>query len=75
MSLIGTWDLQMEPTNEDSKCWLCDVDENGVLTFSDELWEFLDWKEGDTIEFIEQSDGSFILRKVDPENDDQDCQG
>jgi len=63
----------MEPTNETTKSWICDVDENGVLTFSDELWEFLDWKEGDDLEFIDQGDGSFILRKVDPEIDDQDC--
>lgn len=60
----------MEPTNETTESWLCDVDENGVLTFTDELWEFLDWKEGDTLEFIDQGDGSFILRKVDPSDDD-----
>ena len=73
MSLIGTWDLTMAPTNETTESWLCDVDENGVLTFTDELWEFLDWKEGDTLEFLDQGDGSFILRKVDPSNDDQAC--
>lgn len=65
----------MLPTNETPESWLCNVDENGVLTLTDELWEFLDWKEGDSLEFIDQGDGSFILRKVDPENDDQDCQG
>lgn len=70
MSLTGTWDLTVEPTNETTESWLCDVDENGVLTFTDELWEFLDWKEGDTLEFLDQGDGSFILRKVDPSDDD-----
>lgn len=72
MSLIGTWDLAMEPNHEDTKCWVCDVNEEGVLIFPDELWEQLGWKIGDDIEFVDQDDGSFILRKVDPENNDQD---
>lgn len=72
MSLIGTWDLAMEPNHEDAKCWVCDVNEEGVLIFPDELWEQLGWKIGDDIEFVDQDDGSFILRKVDPENNDQD---
>ena len=74
-SLIGTWDLTMEQPNENTKSWICDVDENGVLTFTDELWEFMRFAEGEALEFVKQDDGSFILRKVDPENNDQDCQG
>jgi bifunctional DNA-binding transcriptional regulator/antitoxin component of YhaV-PrlF toxin-antitoxin module len=60
----------MQPTNETTKSWFCDVDEDGVLTFPDELWQLLGWKEGDEIEFVDQEDDSFILRKV--EEDDQD---
>ena len=73
--MIGTWDLAMQPTNETTKSWICDVDENGVLTFPDDLWQLLGWKEGDEIEFIDQEDGSFILQKVKEaeEDDDQDC--
>lgn len=71
--MIGTWDLAMQPTNETTESWVCNVDEEGVLTFPDELWDLMGWKEGDTVEFIDQDDGSFILRKVDPENNDQDC--
>jgi bifunctional DNA-binding transcriptional regulator/antitoxin component of YhaV-PrlF toxin-antitoxin module len=63
----------MQPTNETTKSWVCNVDEEGVLIFPDELWDLLGWQEGDTIEFIDQEDGSFILSKVDPENNDQDC--
>lgn len=63
--MIGTWDLAMQPINETTKSWICDVDEDGVLVFPDELWDFMGWKEGDTIEFIDQEDGSFLLRKVD----------
>ena len=71
--MIGTWDLVMQPINETTKSWVCDVDEEGVLVFPDELWDLLGWQEGDTVEFLDQEDGSFILRKVDPENNDQDC--
>ena len=71
--MIGTWDLAMQPTNETTKSWFCDVDEDGVLIFPDELWNLMGWKEGDDIEFVDQEDGSFILRKV--EEDDQDSQG
>ena len=55
----------MQPTNETTQSWVCDVDEDGVLAFPDELWNLMGWKEGDTIEFIDQEDGSFILQKVE----------
>ena len=62
----------MQPTNETTQSWICDVDENGVLTFPDELWNLLGWKEGDNIEFVDQEDGSFLLRKVDELSDSLD---
>lgn len=63
--MTGTWDLAMQPTNETTQSWVCDVDEDGVLTFPDKLWNLLGWKEGDTIEFVDQEDGSFLLQKVE----------
>jgi AbrB family looped-hinge helix DNA binding protein len=39
------------------------VDDNGILTFPDELMEELGWKEGDMIEWIPNDDGSFTLMK------------
>jgi bifunctional DNA-binding transcriptional regulator/antitoxin component of YhaV-PrlF toxin-antitoxin module len=64
----------MQPTNETTKSWFCDVTENGVLIIPDDLWEQIDWKIGDDIEFIDQEDGSFILQKVmDQLDDDQAC--
>lgn len=57
----------MKTPNETTKSWICDVDEEGLLIFPDELWELVGWKEGDTVEFIDQKDGSFILRKVEEE--------
>lgn len=73
-SLTGTWDLAMQPTNETTESWICDVNEEGVLTIPDDLCEQLEWKIGDEIEFIDQEDGSFILQKViDQPDDDQAC--
>ena len=40
------------------------IDDNGVLTFSEELLQETGWKEGDMLEFIDNGD-SFIMRKVD----------
>lgn len=57
----------MKTPNETTKSWICDVDEEGLLIFPDELWELVGWKEGDIVEFIDQKDGSFILRKVEEE--------
>lgn len=39
------------------------VDENGILTFPQDLIDELGWKEGDVLEWIENTDGSFLLRK------------
>jgi bifunctional DNA-binding transcriptional regulator/antitoxin component of YhaV-PrlF toxin-antitoxin module len=39
------------------------VDDDGILTFPDELIEKLGWKEGDVLEWIDNKDGSFLLKK------------
>ena len=39
------------------------VDDEGMLTFPDEMLEELGWKEGDVLEWIDNKDGSFSLRK------------
>jgi bifunctional DNA-binding transcriptional regulator/antitoxin component of YhaV-PrlF toxin-antitoxin module len=54
------------------RTWLCDIDDDGVLTFPDELMELQNWKEGDDINFDILPDGTLILTKVEldaPEND------
>jgi bifunctional DNA-binding transcriptional regulator/antitoxin component of YhaV-PrlF toxin-antitoxin module len=40
------------------------VDEDGILTFTEEILQETGWKEGDVLEFIDNGD-SFIMRKVD----------
>ena len=60
LTLLGTT-VKLNETNT----WVLPVDEEGVLTLPDELWEMLGWREGDTIEFVEQEDGSFLLVKTD----------
>jgi bifunctional DNA-binding transcriptional regulator/antitoxin component of YhaV-PrlF toxin-antitoxin module len=41
------------------------IDDDGVLTFPDELIEQLGWKEGDVLQWIDNKDGSFSLVKPD----------
>lgn len=38
-----------------------------VLPLSDELLKKVGWKEGDTLEWIDNKDGTFTLRKVENE--------
>jgi bifunctional DNA-binding transcriptional regulator/antitoxin component of YhaV-PrlF toxin-antitoxin module len=49
------------------RTWICDVDDDGVLTFPDELVELQNWKEGDEINFDILPDGTLILTKVEPD--------
>jgi bifunctional DNA-binding transcriptional regulator/antitoxin component of YhaV-PrlF toxin-antitoxin module len=56
------------------RTWICDVDDDGVLTFPDELVELQDWKEGDEINFDILPDGTLILTKVEP-NESENNQG
>ena len=39
------------------------IDDDGVLTFPDELIEKLGWKENDVLQWIDNQDGSFTLKK------------
>jgi hypothetical protein len=41
------------------------VDENGILTFPDELLKKTGWKEGDVLEWIDNNDGSLTLVKIE----------
>jgi hypothetical protein len=50
--------------------WILDVKtdpETGdqILEFPDDLMESAGWKEGDTIEWINNNDGSWTMRKLD----------
>ena len=54
------------------RTWICDVDDDGVLTFPDELMELQNWKEGDEINFDILPDGTLILTKVEPDAPEND---
>jgi bifunctional DNA-binding transcriptional regulator/antitoxin component of YhaV-PrlF toxin-antitoxin module len=56
------------------RTWLCEIDDDGILTFPDELMNLQGWKEGDDINFDILPDGTLILTKVEP-NEPQDHQG
>jgi bifunctional DNA-binding transcriptional regulator/antitoxin component of YhaV-PrlF toxin-antitoxin module len=55
------------------KTWICEVDDDGILTFPDELLDLQGWKEGDDINFDILPDGTLILTKV-PTNGSEDNQ-
>jgi bifunctional DNA-binding transcriptional regulator/antitoxin component of YhaV-PrlF toxin-antitoxin module len=48
----------------ESKKYIVPVDSDGVLTFPDELMDALAWEAGDTLEWIDNKDGSFTLKKI-----------
>lgn len=55
----------MQNETAEDQTWNLHVDEDGVLTLPDEVWQALGWMEGDSLEFIENDDGSFLIVKVD----------
>mgnify|MGYP006274640709 FL=1 len=54
----------------ETESWTVSVDEDGVLTFPDELLNKMDWKDGDELEWIEEDDGSIILKKYERTDDE-----
>ncbi|MGA0128972.1 MAG: AbrB/MazE/SpoVT family DNA-binding domain-containing protein [Burkholderiales bacterium] len=56
-------------TNEATESWTISVDEEGILILPDELLDKMDWKEGDVLEWIEEPDGSLILKKYEQTDD------
>jgi bifunctional DNA-binding transcriptional regulator/antitoxin component of YhaV-PrlF toxin-antitoxin module len=44
--------------------WTLTVGEDGVITFPDEVLKKTGWCEGDTINWQDLGDGSFLLKKV-----------
>ena len=54
--------------------WILPVEEDGddcVITFPEDLLEQTGWKEGDTLQWIDQGDGSFKLIKIVDEVGDE----
>ena len=43
--------------------WILPVDDEYNITFPEDLLEQTGWKEGDTLQWIDQGDGSFIMKK------------
>ena len=61
MSSEGIW---MSPQKEDKvKKWILPVDDDYNITFPEDLLEQTGWKEGDTLQWIDQGDGSFKMIK------------
>jgi hypothetical protein len=47
------------------KKWVLPVDDDYNITFPEDLLEQTGWKEGDTLQWIDQGDGSFKMIKKD----------
>jgi bifunctional DNA-binding transcriptional regulator/antitoxin component of YhaV-PrlF toxin-antitoxin module len=43
--------------------WIIPVDDDYNITFPEDLLEQTGWKEGDTLQWIDQGDGSYIMKK------------
>ena len=75
---ISDWEEPSQYTDEelDAMCdaaeakdkvdkWILPVDDNGVLIFPEDFLEQTGWKEGNTLQWIDQGDGSFKMIKKD----------
>jgi len=61
MSGEGIW---ISPPKKDKvKSWIIPVDDDYNITFPEDLLEQTGWKEGDTLQWIDQGDGSFKMIK------------
>lgn len=58
-------DFWTSPEGQSPTSYTVPIDEDGILTFPDELMDKLGWKEGDELEWIDNKDGSFTLRKLE----------
>jgi hypothetical protein len=54
---LKSWTLNVEEANDGSG--------DAILTFPPDLLEQAGWKEGDNLNWIDQKDGSWLLKKVD----------
>jgi bifunctional DNA-binding transcriptional regulator/antitoxin component of YhaV-PrlF toxin-antitoxin module len=59
---------------DNRRTWACEIDDEGVLVFPEELMDLQGWKEGDEINFDILPDGTLILTKVEI-NETKDNQG
>ena len=54
---MKSWTLNIEEANDGSG--------DAILNFPPDLLEQAGWKEGDTLNWVDQKDGSWLLKKVD----------
>jgi len=47
------------------------ISDDGVLTIPDEMLKVLGWSEGEELEWVENDDGSFLLRKPTYSSEEQ----
>ena len=47
------------------------ISDDGILTIPDEMLKVLGWSEGEELEWVENDDGSFLLRKPTYSSEEQ----
>lgn len=55
--------MNYEHITNETDSWTITVDEEGILTLPDELLNRLQWKEGDVLDWTENTDGTISLTK------------
>ena len=58
-------DFWTSPGGQSPTSYTVPIDEDGILTFPDELMDKLGWKAGDELEWIDNNDGTFTLKKLE----------
>ena len=60
----------MSETKEqkEGKSWILEVDDEGTITFPEDMLQETGWKDGDVLEWIDNGDQTFSLRKADDDS-------
>jgi bifunctional DNA-binding transcriptional regulator/antitoxin component of YhaV-PrlF toxin-antitoxin module len=54
------------------KTWVLSVDEEGLISFPEDLMNVMGWNEGTALEWQVEPDGSIMLKSADYPDDDLD---
>ena len=65
---IGPGGKNIKAISAEYECEV-NVDDDGILTFPPELLKETGWEEGDSLQWIDNEDGSFTLRKDETKQD------
>lgn len=50
--------------NKEGQSWVLPIDDDGIITFPQDMMDVTGWKEGDVLEWVDHGDQTFSLRKT-----------